>query len=51
MFKMNDLLKHIPSGDIVFVEGIDRDFITVVDGEMDCHVVMPEDYDKYEVLR
>jgi len=50
MFKIGDWLKYIPGGFVVEVNGVDRDFITVEDSEGESFTVMPEDYDKYEVL-
>jgi len=49
MFNVGDWLYYIPDESHVEVESVNCDFITVVDSTGECHVVMPEDYDKYKV--
>ena len=50
MFKIDDMLRYIPAGGVFYVNGVDKDFITVEDSDGESHTVMPEDYDKYEKL-
>ena len=48
MFNIGDWLISIPGGFRVEVEGVNQDFIVVIDSAGEAHTVMPEDYDKYE---
>jgi len=50
MFNVGDWIKYIPGGVVLEVNGVDSDFITAEDMQGESHIIVKEDFDKYEVL-